>query len=329
MPIPLLALAGYAVVGAGLSALWAVASGEPVTWKTLAVGAVGGLVGGGIGGAVLARGGGLVLSGAIGGGAGSGSSQLADNAFEGRPLTENLVQATVTGGVIGGVAAPLIPAASTLGRNLVRRVAGAADDVRPAPGGGAAGLADDARPPGPADARAGTTAVADDARPVNPAPEAMPPPALGPPVRTVPPESLRFSQTRAGGNGRADVLRESLRRYGWRGEPVDVVETPGGWLTSIDNTRVAVARELGLDAIPVRVHAMTDPLPESMLANQRFGPDARTWGDALRHRTGRQSRQNGQPFPEYGSTVPPRMDAPGAGSAPSETRGLVDALPGR
>ena len=39
---------------------------------------------------------------------------------------------------------------------------------------------------------------------------------------------------------------------GWNGDPVDVVRTPDG-LTTIDNTRVAVAQELGLPEIPVNI----------------------------------------------------------------------------
>jgi hypothetical protein len=325
MPIPLLALGAYMLVGAGISAVWAVAEGRPVTWRTLAIGAAGGLVGGGIGGALLARTSSVILSGAVGGGAGSGTSQVVENALEGRPLTENVARATAVGTVVGGVAAPLIPAATNVGRNVARRLGGAVDDVRPGPSGSGAGLADDARPPAPADRRAGNPTVADDARPVNPASEAMPPPALAPPVRTVPTDSVRFSQRTAGGNGRADGLRESMRRNGWRGDPVDVVETPTG-LTTIDNTRVAVARELGIETIPVRVRGWNEPLPPSMLRQgskrPRFGEDARTWGDALRYRTASQGRQNGAPFPQDGSTVPPRLPAP------SETRGLTGAVGG-
>ena len=79
----------------------------------------------------------------------------------------------------------------------------------------------------------------------------------------------------------------------------------------------AVARELGIENIPVAVHSMDELLPPSMLRRgwgkdegPRFGENARTWGDALRWRTSHQSAQNGQPFPEYGSTVVPYLPKP-------------------
>ena len=49
----------------------------------------------------------------------------------------------------------------------------------------------------------------------------------------------------AGARGRAEALRKGMGERGWDGDPVDVVQTPEG-LTTIDNTRVAVAQELGL-----------------------------------------------------------------------------------
>jgi RHS repeat-associated protein len=128
-------------------------------------------------------------------------------------------------------------------------------------------------------------------------------------VRTVNPATLRFSQTSAGGNGRAAVLRESMKNNGWDGPPVDVVETPEG-LVTIDNTRVAVARELGISEIPVRVHKPTDPLPGEMLTGPngpRFsnssGESATTWGEAAAIRGGNQN----PPLPPSGTPNPPRL----------------------
>ena len=56
------------------------------------------------------------------------------------------------------------------------------------------------------------------------------------------PNDIRFSQNSAGGSGRAAQLRESMRN-GWNGPAVDAVETLDGIVT-IDNTRIAIAREL-------------------------------------------------------------------------------------
>jgi RHS repeat-associated protein len=112
------------------------------------------------------------------------------------------------------------------------------------------------------------------------------------------PNALRFSQRSAGGSGRAAPLRESMKG-GWNGPAVDAVETAEG-VVSIDNTRVAIARELGIKEIPVNVHLPSDPLPESMLG--RFG-DARTWGEALAQRTGKQR----PPLPFGGTPDTPRL----------------------
>lgn len=38
-----------------------------------------------------------------------------------------------------------------------------------------------------------------------------------------------------------------MRTNGWKGDPVDVVKMPDGKLTSMDNTRIAAAREAGID----------------------------------------------------------------------------------
>jgi RHS repeat-associated protein len=113
------------------------------------------------------------------------------------------------------------------------------------------------------------------------------------------PNKIRFSQTTAGGNGRSGPLRESMMRDGWKGDPVDAVSTPDG-VTTMDNTRVALARELKLKEIPVRVHAPDDPLPASMAG--RFG-SAKTWGEALRQRTSKQRPR----IESTGTNTPPKL----------------------
>jgi filamentous hemagglutinin len=112
------------------------------------------------------------------------------------------------------------------------------------------------------------------------------------------PNDIRFSQNSAGGSGRAAQLRESMRN-GWNGPAVDTVETVDGIVT-IDNTCIAIARELGITEVPVKIRLPSDPLPDSMLG--RFG-DARTWGEALRFRTGNQR----PPLPPTGTPNVPRL----------------------
>ncbi len=65
-------------------------------------------------------------------------------------------------------------------------------------------------------------------------------------------------------------------------------------------TRIAIARELGITEVPVKIRLPSDPLPDSMLG--RFG-DARTWGEALRFRTGNQR----PPLPPTGTPNVPRL----------------------
>ncbi|MCY2981897.1 MAG: hypothetical protein NTU79_24820 [Planctomycetota bacterium] len=112
------------------------------------------------------------------------------------------------------------------------------------------------------------------------------------------PTDLQFSQHSAGGNGRAVQLRESMAN-GWNGKAVDAVQTPHG-VTTIDNTRIAVAQELGIPQVPVIVRQMSDPLPQSMLG--RFG-NSKTWGEALQYRTGNQR----PPLPSSGTPARPRL----------------------
>src|SRR4029453_7345896 len=75
------------------------------------------------------------------------------------------------------------------------------------------------------------------------------------------PMDLGFSQTTAGGGGRAAALRESMAN-GWNGSAVDAVRTSERIVT-IDNTRVAVAQELSIPEIPVKIRLPSDPLPSS------------------------------------------------------------------
>lgn len=123
--------------------------------------------------------------------------------------------------------------------------------------------------------------------------------AKGQGVRLVNPATLRFSQRTAGGRRRGAALFESMREQGWDGPPVDVVETSEG-LVTINNTGVAIAQRLGIKEIPVSVHSMTEPLPKSMFG--RFG-QAKTWGEALTHRTSNQR----PPLPPSGTATPPQM----------------------
>ena len=119
------------------------------------------------------------------------------------------------------------------------------------------------------------------------------------------PAELRWSQTTAGGNGRAANYREILARDGWKeGEFIDVVRTPDG-LVTVDHTRAAVALELNMTEIPARFHNLADPLPADMLSRtwNQAGDTATTWAEALRLRGAGQT----PPIGPTGSPTPPRL----------------------
>jgi len=130
--------------------------------------------------------------------------------------------------------------------------------------------------------------------------------AVGPgqTVENLDPKEVRFSQNSAGGNNRADALRRSMAENGWNGPPIDAVRIPDG-VVSLDNTRVAVAREQGIPSIPVRIWEPGDPLPQAMLDSARFGP-SQTWGEALAYRTSRQI----PPLGPTGTLTPPSLPGP-------------------
>ena len=116
-------------------------------------------------------------------------------------------------------------------------------------------------------------------------------------VTYINPAQLRWTQRTAGGRGRGALLRESLREKGWDGPPIDVVKTPSGMVT-VDHTLAAVALELGMSKIPVRVHRPHDKLPQEMVG--RFGSST-TWGEAIAQRAGNQV----PPPPANGTDIPP------------------------
>ena len=136
-------------------------------------------------------------------------------------------------------------------------------------------------------------------RPVAPSATPMARPLPGPPVQQLPPELLRFSQTTAGGNGGTERVRDYVQRHGTIDTPVDVVRTRDG-LVSIDNTRVAVAREQGLSSIPARIWEPTDPIP--MEFERRF-EGLQNWGEVLADRVQRQIPQ----LPPTGTTTIPLL----------------------
>lgn len=114
---------------------------------------------------------------------------------------------------------------------------------------------------------------------------------------------IRFSQSSVNG---ADEIIASMKKNGWKGDPIDVIRMKDGKLTTIDNTRVVAAREAGIDAHAI-IHDYSDILPEAYI--DRFTTKngiPNTWGDAVDLRILKQKASFRKNFP-YGSDTMERI----------------------
>ena len=95
--------------------------------------------------------------------------------------------------------------------------------------------------------------------------------------KSINPNEIRFSQSSVNG---ADDIITSMEKDGWVGDPIDVVKMPDGSYTTIDNTRVAAAREAGIN-VQANLHNYNDPLPSNFV-NRFTTPKGvpSTWGEA-------------------------------------------------
>lgn len=107
-------------------------------------------------------------------------------------------------------------------------------------------------------------------------------------TQSIAPDKIRFSQ--ASVNGSAEII-ESMKKNGWRGDPIDVVRMDDGGLTTLDNTRVVAARAAGID-VKANVHEYNDHLPDQAIKRRFTTPKGgvpQTWGQAVENRVGKQS----------------------------------------
>ena len=112
------------------------------------------------------------------------------------------------------------------------------------------------------------------------------------------PSEVSFSQAtvsyqKKGKGYNYDTMVEDMRKNGWNGKPVDVVNMPDNAPTSMDNTRILAARNAGIkvDAI---VHNYSDKLSYEDI--RRFGVGntyPKTWGEAIELRVKKQSSMSG------------------------------------
>lgn len=117
-------------------------------------------------------------------------------------------------------------------------------------------------------------------------------------IITINPNEIRYSQSSV--NGSSEII-DSMKQSGWKGEPIDVVEMPDGLYTTIDNTRVVAAREVGID-VQAKIHNYNEPLPIEHI--ERFTTKAgvpTTWGEAIELRIGKQkaSFRNANPYGSF------------------------------
>ncbi len=110
---------------------------------------------------------------------------------------------------------------------------------------------------------------------------------------------IRFSQSSANG---AEEIIQSMKQNGWKGDPIDVVKMRDGKLTTIDNTRVLAARNVGID-VKANIYNYDDLLPSDLVG--RFTTKKgipQTWGDAINLRIGKQNSLYRNTYPN-GSNI--------------------------
>lgn len=109
-----------------------------------------------------------------------------------------------------------------------------------------------------------------------------------------------------------DDLVSSMKKDGWKGDPVDVIKMPDGKVTSMDNIRISAAREAGIK-VEANVRSYNEKLTPSEI--ERFSDRKRefvpqTWGEAITGRINKQSGGFGTQNP-YSSNEPPRITGRG------------------
>ena len=108
-------------------------------------------------------------------------------------------------------------------------------------------------------------------------------------VETINPNDIYFTQKSIGKNYK-DIL-QSFRDIGWQGKPVDLIRSKSGKLISIDNRRIAAAREANIDVHAI-IHNSSEPLTLGKQMQFRIEhpitkeviAKPNTWGEAVYNR---------------------------------------------
>jgi len=117
--------------------------------------------------------------------------------------------------------------------------------------------------------------------------------------------SIRFTQNTVNDFGKA-LKNVASGKY----DPIDIVKMGDGMYSTIDNTRLLAAQKLGLD-LKATVHAFDDALPKTMLDRfenpAKAGEFAKTLGEAIQFRTGRQTGGFAEKHGSNGTFVQPEI----------------------
>jgi hypothetical protein len=123
-----------------------------------------------------------------------------------------------------------------------------------------------------------------------------------PSVTTLNPEVIKFSQSSVNAT-QVDLIEASMKKDGWKGAPIDVVQAPNGNLVTLDNKRVLTASRTGTQVQAV-VRQADDVLPSNFV--ERFttknGGIPTTFGEALGNRINSQASGWRRRYPQ-GSQV--------------------------
>jgi hypothetical protein len=101
--------------------------------------------------------------------------------------------------------------------------------------------------------------------------------------------SIRFSQSSV--NGLEDIV-SSMKKNGWKGDPIDLVKMKDGMYTTVDNTRLLAAQVVGIDVKAV-AHSFDDLISPDMAKRflNKKGVAPTTWGEAVENRVQGQNSQ--------------------------------------
>jgi hypothetical protein len=96
-------------------------------------------------------------------------------------------------------------------------------------------------------------------------------------VKILKTENILFSQSKVNG---LEIIENSMKKNGWKGAPIDVIDLNDGKFGTLDNTRVLAAHNANINVKAI-VHSPNELLPADMV--KRFTTKKgvpKTWGDA-------------------------------------------------